>query len=51
MCIRDRNNSLKAWSFDFSDFGLEGRQRAEELTVQQFIALANDATARGIMGQ
>ena len=45
------NNSLRAWSFDFADFGLEGRQRAEEVSVQQFIALANDATARGIMGR
>jgi len=33
------NNSLKAWSFNFDDFGLEGRQRAEEVSVQQFIAL------------
>ena len=40
------NNSLKAWGFDFPAFGLEGRQRAEELSVQQFIALANEASAR-----
>lgn len=38
------NNSLKAWAFDFARFGLEGRQRAEEVGVAQFVALANSAT-------
>ncbi len=38
------NNSLKAWDFDFPAFGLEGRQRAEELSVEQFIALSNEAS-------
>lgn len=41
------NNSLKAWGFDFPAFGLEGRQRAEEVTVEEFIALANHSSARG----
>ena len=35
------NNSLRAYGFDFSEFGLEGRQRAEQLSVEQFVALAN----------
>jgi len=42
------NNSLKAWGFDFPAFGLTGRQRAEEVTVQQFIALANHASSTGV---
>lgn len=37
------NNSLKPWNFDFERFGLEGRQRAEEVSVEQFVALANSA--------
>lgn len=35
------NNSLRAYEFDFSAFGLEGSQRAEQLSVEQFVALAN----------
>ncbi len=42
------NNSLKSWNFDFSAFGLEGRQRAEEVSVEQFIALSNDSSARAL---
>ncbi len=40
------NNSLKAWQFDFPAFGLDGRQRVENVTVEQFVALANDAHTR-----
>jgi len=39
------NNSLKAWDFDFAAFGLDGRQRAEELGVEPFLALSNTASA------
>lgn len=35
------NNSLRSYGFDFAEFGLEGTQRAEQLTVAQFVALAN----------
>ena len=41
------NNSLKPWGFDFAAFGLDGGARAEELSVEQFITLANDASQRG----
>ncbi len=35
------NNSLRDYAFDFPAFGLEGSQRAEQLSVEQFVALAN----------
>jgi len=35
------NNSLRAYEFDFPAFGLDGSQRAEQLSVAQFVALAN----------
>jgi len=35
------NNSLRDYGFDFPAFGIEGSQRAEELSVEQFVALAN----------
>lgn len=40
-------NSLREFAFDFDAFGLQATQRAEELSVAQFVALANDAHARG----
>lgn len=39
------NNSLRAYEFDFAAFGLDGSQRAEQLTVEQFVALANHSAA------
>jgi len=40
------NNSLRDFGFDFSEFDLMPKQRAEEVSVEQFIAMANSFASR-----
>ena len=40
------NNSLRDFGFDFAEFDLRPNQRAEEVSVEQFVAMANSFTRR-----